>query len=124
MKPTVGNIERAVLAATKAWEGMCPSKSISGLTLEQFRQSVQPSVDARTQLAMLEVEWKKGMTAREAADRASMITLARIVHGIKGDPELGEDSAFYEALGYVRKSQRGSGLTRRREKEAATETTG
>jgi uncharacterized protein YeeX (DUF496 family) len=31
---------------------------------------------------------------------------------VKGDPNHGEDSPLYDALGYVRKSARKSGLTR------------
>jgi hypothetical protein len=32
---------------------------------------------------------------------------------VLGDPAYGPDSALYEALGYVRKSERKSGLTRK-----------
>ena len=34
------------------------------------------------------------------------------IFGLKGDPHFGENSAFYSALGYVRKDDRRSGLTR------------
>jgi len=35
-----------------------------------------------------------------------------LVNAVKGDPTEGEDGVFYEALGYVRKSERRSGLSR------------
>jgi hypothetical protein len=38
----------------------------------------------------------------------------RIVNAVKGDPEEGEDGELYSAMGYVRRSDRSSGLTRRR----------
>ena len=37
-----------------------------------------------------------------------------MVNGVKGDPDFGEDSDLYEAMGYVRKSERKSGLTRKK----------
>ncbi len=41
----------------------------------------------------------------------------RVVKGVVGDPAFGEDCDLYEAMGYVRKSERKSGLSR---KKAAT----
>ncbi len=37
-----------------------------------------------------------------------------VVNGIIGDPNFGPDSDLYEAMGYVRKSARKSGLTRKK----------
>ena len=44
--------------------------------------------------------------------RASALNL--VVNAVKGDPEEGEDGRLYEALGYVRKSDRRAGPPRRR----------
>ena len=35
-----------------------------------------------------------------------------MVNAVKGDPDEGEDGELYEAMGYVRKSERRSGLSR------------
>jgi hypothetical protein len=40
---------------------------------------------------------------------------------VKGHPKFGENSAVYSAMGYVPKSERSSGLTRRREAETPKE---
>jgi hypothetical protein len=40
-----------------------------------------------------------------------------VVNAVKGDPKFGDDSDLYDAMGYVRKSARQSGLSR---KENAT----
>jgi hypothetical protein len=37
------------------------------------------------------------------------------VDSVKGHPKFGENSPLYSAMGYVPKSERSSGLTRRRE---------
>ena len=49
------------------------------------------------------------------------MTMRSIVHGVKGDLEEGEDGELYAAMGFVRKSLRSSGLTRRRQQEAQKE---
>lgn len=43
---------------------------------------------------------------------AGLALIGLVVNAVKGDPEEGEDGEFYEALGYVRKSERKSGLSR------------
>ena len=48
----------------------------------------------------------------------SALVTARVVNAVKSDPEEGKDSDLYEAMGYVRKSNRSSGLTRRRNGDA------
>jgi hypothetical protein len=43
----------------------------------------------------------------------------RVVWGARGDPEEGDDGELYGGFGYVRKSKRKSGLTRRRKTKPA-----
>jgi hypothetical protein len=95
-----------------AWQTLRPAKSFSGLTLEQFKAKLQPSLDARTQIASLEQQLQAAINARADADRTSLATISLVVNAVRGDPEEGEDSALYEAMGYVRKSERRSGLRR------------
>ena len=118
MKASVRVFEIRIASATQAWEGVCPEESFSGQSLEQFRQVMKPSLDARARLAAMEVEWQKAMEAREVADQESLVHLRRLVNAVKAHPKYGENSALYAAMGYVKASQRSSGLTRRREKEA------
>ncbi len=40
--------------------------------------------------------------------------MPKVVNGVKGDPAFGEDCDLYEAMGYVRKSERKSGLSRKK----------
>jgi hypothetical protein len=53
------------------------------------------------------VEWRRGN-----ADVVSNAVTLDVVNSIKGDPNFGENSALYAALGYVRKDDRASGLKR------------
>ena len=120
MKTTVRMIENRIATATKAWEGVCPQEPLSGLTLDQFRDATKPSLDARMHLAAIEVQWQKAIEVREAADEATLTHLRRLVNAVKAHPKYGENSALYASMGYVKASQRSTGLTRKREKEAAT----
>lgn len=102
----------------RAWSSLRPDKSISGMTLEQFREAVKPSADIRVELEDLEKRKTAGLRRRAAADTEALKLVQAIVHAIKGDREEGgEDGELYAAMGFVPKSARGTGLTRRRDKE-------
>lgn len=97
-----------------AWETIAPTKSFGGMTLAQFRTAAQPSLDARQELDDLEDRRTQLITQRDQADDLLLEVMQKIVNGVLGDPGEGPDSAIYAAFGYVRKSERKSGLTRKR----------
>jgi len=105
------NLDR-INAVTNAWETLRPAKTFAGMTLVQFKEKVKPSTDARTELATLESQQVAAQNKRDDADKASVAAIQLLVNAVKGDPEEGEDGELYEALGYVRKSERSSGLHR------------
>jgi hypothetical protein len=80
------------------------------MTLEQFHARVKPSVDARATIANLENQLRATYNSREASDREAAEGIILVVNGVRADPQQGEDSALYEAMGYVRKSERRSGM--------------
>ncbi len=49
---------------------------------------------------------------RDDADKVSLSATLLVVNAVKGDHEEGEDGQLYEAMGYVRRSERNSGLHR------------
>ena len=49
---------------------------------------------------------------RDGADAAFLAQAQLVVNGVLADPSEGPDSSLYEAMGYTRKSERRSGLTR------------
>ena len=50
--------------------------------------------------------------ARGRATSFHQPIILNVVNSVKGDPHHGENSALYASFGYVRKSERKSGLTR------------
>ncbi|MGI9087264.1 MAG: hypothetical protein ACR2HH_05920 [Chthoniobacterales bacterium] len=96
-----------------AWKTLTPTKSFGGMTLDQFETKVQPSLDAREAVTTAKTQRVDAQTKRTGSDAENLKNLQLVVHAIKGDPTEGEDSALYEACGYVRKSERKSGLSRK-----------
>ena len=118
MKQSPKLVEGKIQRVVTAWETVRPEKLFAGMSLEQFRTRIQPSVEARQKVDRLEDQFEAAKASRDAADVASLVTMNFIVNAVKGDPQEGEDGELYAAMGYVRKSERRSGLTRGRRTEA------
>ena len=98
----------------RAWENMRPNKQFSGLSLENFRERVKPSLDIRAQMAQLESQLRALAAQLAKADEVSEATVSSVINGVRGDLQEGDDGELYEAMGYTRKSARRSGLVRKR----------
>ena len=97
-----------------AWETLAPGKSFGGMTFAQFQAIAQPAQAARQRIDDLEDQLKQAIADREQADDAFLVKAQQVINGVLADPTEGPDSALYEAMGYTRKSERKSGLTRKR----------
>jgi len=97
----------------KAWTTLAPKESFAGMTLAQYTVKVKPTFDTRAQIDTLNTQLASAMDARNTADTVTTQTNQLVVNAVKGNPAHGEDSDLYEAMGYVRKSARKSGLTRK-----------
>ncbi len=119
MNNTTRNTERldTIIAA---WTHLRAEKSLAGMTLAEFKLAVAPSYEARARLAKANEDAAEARIDRENADRATMPILDRVVAAVVADETEGYDGALYAAMGYVRKSERSSGLTRRANAEATT----
>lgn len=100
---------------------LAPDKTFGGVTLAQFEAQVEKSNIPRASIETLNDQKKQEEATRDAEDLATMKLCEMIKKGVVADPAFGDDSAVYEALGYVRKSNRKSGLTRRRKTELKPE---
>jgi hypothetical protein len=114
-------LEDKIRLVEQAWANLAPDRSFGGLSLEQFRAAIKPSQDARSQIGALENQLRAVYSDRDDADEAASQAIVRVVNGVRADPEAGDDSPLYEAMGYVRKSERHS-TARRSRKEVASVT--
>lgn len=103
-----------------AWENIAPGKSFGGMTLPQFKEVAAPAQAARRLIEDLEDQLTQAIAARETADAAFAVKAELVVNAVRGDPTEGSDSALIEAMGYTRKSDRKSGLTRKKQTPTPT----
>ncbi len=116
-----GKVEADTNAILKAWGALAPAATFGGMTLAQYTAKVQPSLDARGQISTRETEIKSWADKRDDADVNTVTANAAAIKGIVGDVNYGDNSDLYEACGYIRKSEKKSGLTRKG-KTAANDT--
>ena len=107
------NNEQKMNLMLTAWGNLASAKSFSGTTLDQFRALVAPAQEARGRIADLESQMTQAINERDAADAVWLAKAQQIINGILADPSEGPDSSLYEAMGYTRKSERRSGLTKK-----------
>jgi len=103
----------------KAWEDLRPTKSFAGMTLQQFSTKIKPSLDTRAQIDSLNNQLISLADQRDDADVVSMQQVNLVVAAVKGDVTEGENSDVYEAMGYVRKSERSTGKTNKTKPQPA-----
>ena len=89
-----------------AWERNHPKKAFSGLTLEAFRQILAPCRAVREELIDVSLRGKFLRQRLYNVDREARPAILRVVHSVRGDPDVGEDSPMYSSMGYVPKSKR------------------
>ena len=106
--------EDKMMMVLNAWKTLAPDKKFGGLSVAQFEEQVNKSLAPRVRLDQIEDEKKQQQALRESEDAATLKEVQFIVNNVLADPEFGDDSALYEAMGYVRKSERKSGLTRKK----------
>lgn len=108
------NTIEATDAIKAGWLKYAASATFGGMTEAQYEQKVKPSYDIRGQIADMEKQVAQLIRDRDAADTITDKTNQSVVKGIVGDVNYGDDSDLYGACGYVRKSERASGLTRKK----------
>ena len=111
MSATPKDIEVKLGNLINAWKKEAATATFAGMTFEQFSAKVKPSLDTRQLIIDLGNDLIKATDDRDDADKVSMAIYLLVINAIKGDPNFGEDSALYDAAGYVRKSARSSGKT-------------
>ena len=83
------------------WGSRCPDKKIFGMTRDEFGQKISASGEARKELEQLADQTAKALDRRDRADAITRREVVRVLNGVKGDPEEGEDSELLAAMGYL-----------------------
>jgi hypothetical protein len=97
-----------------AFEQIAPEAKFGGLALNEYLAQVNLSRDDRNSLDDIDDLKIQALAKRDKTDEKTSEVTDLIINGVRGDPNFGPDSALYEAMGFVRKSARKSGLTRKK----------
>ena len=112
--PKIGkNIVVRIESFRAAWRDMAPEATFAGMTLAQFEEAISVPLKVRDDIVALERQLEGKKAEKLIADAAANELLNLVVNSVRGTPGFGRDCTLYRALGYVRKSERKSGLTRK-----------
>ena len=96
-----------------AWLENAPDAVFAGMTLEQFKEATKAPGELQEEiLALVQQTARRKVESLKAMASVNEV-LDLVVNSVKGTPKFGADSALYRSLGYVRKSERRTGLTRK-----------
>jgi len=90
----------------QGWRLFRPHKIYAGLSLDDFASLVAPGAEARAEAAKHDAKAREARARGRAADKRARIYVQRVVNGVRADPDDGEDSQVYHAMGYVIRSVR------------------
>jgi hypothetical protein len=103
---------RRILQAIRGWEAHAPTSTFSRRTLAQFKETMQPSLDAHNKVLDLRTQLRIAVVERNGLTRKAMQILYMSGFAVKGDPGHGPNSALNEAFGYTREIVRTARIRR------------
>ena len=109
----VKEIKERVTKMNDGWAEGAPAVEFNGVRQSDFAADIAAAAAAEQELA--DIEAQKEMKKSEIEDRYSKLnaTSVRVANGVRGNENYGPDSPLYGAMGFVRDSERASGLTRK-----------
>lgn len=112
------SIKKRAVKMDDAWKEGAPTVEFMGVTQTDLNAKItdietkeQTLDDLRTQVKMLEDEVSDDYAGLDE-------TLVDVGNGVRGSKDYGDDSPLYGAMGFIRKSERASGSTRKPKKPA------
>jgi hypothetical protein len=111
-----------VLEVIGAWERKCPQKTFYSYTLDAFKLRAKPFLDCVGDIAEREAGLAHAVKKRDAEARTLGPEVRGVVNAVMGDREEGgENGELYAAMGFIPRSERSTGLVRRRTTEKPPE---
>lgn len=85
-KQTPKKIEEKIEATVNAWEQLVAGKKFGGMSLDQFKDVIAPSRNARALIDQLQNQLTQAINQREEADDVSLNKIQLVVNGVLADP--------------------------------------
>ena len=96
-----------------AWRQLAATESFAGMTLEQFIAATENAMTVRENLVDAKALMSSLIGERNAADAQLRDTLSLVINAVRGNPQFGQNSSLYRALGFTPASERATGKTNR-----------
>ena len=97
-----------------AWVEGAAAVNFNGIKQTDFQASIEAAAADDAAIADLEAEIKMKRDVRDDKYKALDQQRSKVGMGVAGSPDYGNDSPLYGAMGFVRKSEKKSGLTRKK----------
>lgn len=109
-------IRERVTKMNNAWAQGARDAVFKGIKQADFQADIQGAAAADQEIADLEAQVKLKKTARDERYKTINDNSIKVRDGVEGHTDFGPDHPLYEAMGFVRTSERKSGLTRKKSK--------
>ncbi|QQS33474.1 MAG: hypothetical protein IPM50_02515 [Acidobacteriota bacterium] len=106
-------VRRQCEVMNDAWFEGAKAVEFNGITQTEFLADITAAGTADDEIGDLEAELKMKREARDDLYVALNGKRSKVGLGVAGSAAYGNDSPLYGAMGFVRKSDRASGLTRK-----------
>ncbi len=97
-----------------AWTEGAKDVDFNGIARTAFETDITAADAADDEIDTLEAQLKLKREARDDMYAALDEKRSKVGQGVAGNPDFGDDSPLYGAMGFVRKSEKKSGLTRKK----------
>lgn len=104
-----------------AWREHAPDATFAKKGLEQFETETETPLAVEAQMKAARSKLAGLKLKRDRAMRNVHEALLKVADAVRGDVDYGPDCELYRALGYVPKSERKTGLTRKDESKVPPE---
>jgi len=98
--------------AIEGWEKEAPGSTFSRRTLAQFKEAMQPILDAHQKVLDLRAQLRFAIAERNGLAGKGLQVVYMTRFAVQGDPAFGRDSALNEAFGHTRETVRRARIRR------------
>ena len=96
-----------------AWVEGAKTVEFNGISQTELAADIADAANDDAEIADLEAQLNMKRDVRDGKYVALNAKRSNVGKGVAGSPDYGDDSPLYGAMGFVRKSDRASGLTRK-----------
>lgn len=113
-------IRERVTKMSNAWAQGASTVAFKGITQTSFQADIVAAATDDQEIAEMETQIRMRKTNRDERYRLLNEKSVKVRDGVEGNENFGPEHPLYEAMGFVRPSDRKSGLTRKKGQQSST----